>query len=138
MSVSIKFHYHYGNIYINLDGVIHGSALTGNTIPALRKNGDWWYRPFGGVIDEELAKRNARYRPVKLLNIRGFWWNDLGMGEDGYEIPSGHLTKGYYFNDRYYLAILDDAPIHWPSNQANTHVDYHTNNVFMLTPPEDD
>ncbi|HFQ4951150.1 TPA: hypothetical protein ACGUO9_004191 [Vibrio vulnificus] len=136
MSVSIKHHYHYGNVYINENGVICGKALTGNTIPALRTNGDLRYLPFGGVIDDEFAKACEQYRPVKLLNISAFWWNDLGMGEDGYEIPLDHITKGYYFNDRYYLAILNDVPIHWQSDKVHARTNYHTNNVFYLPPTE--
>ncbi len=128
MAVSIRHRYHYGSIAINEFGVVCGDALTGNKIPALMRDGEYLYRPFGGVIDEDSLMQNAK--PVKLVNITGFWWNDLGMGSDGYEIPIDHAVKGYFLNDKYYLAIKNDKPLHWPLQQVGKN--YKTDNVFSM------
>ncbi len=110
MSVSIRHRYHYGNVIINQEKVVQGKAITGVTIPALLRNGEYCYKPFGGVIDDDSVMRQVQR--VKLVNLTGFWWDDIGMSE-GYEIPMGHAVKGYLFNDRYYVAIKDDQPMHW-------------------------
>lgn len=111
MAVSIRHRYHYGNVLISDSKVIHGDALTSNTIPALLKNGEYCYKPFGGVIDDDSVMGSVQR--VKLVNLTGFWWNDVGMGE-GINIPVGHAVKGYVLDERYYVAIKDDKPLHWP------------------------
>lgn len=128
MSVSIRHRYHYGNVLINTEKVISGDAVTGNTIPALNKDGSYCYRPFGGVIDEDSVMKQAT--AVKLVNVTGFWWNEIGMGSDGYDIPIGHAVKGYYLNDHFFIAIKNDKPLHWPIAQQPTN--YHTNNVVNI------
>ncbi|USD35550.1 MULTISPECIES: hypothetical protein [Vibrio] len=128
MSVSIRHRYHYGNVLINDEKVITGDAITGNAIPALRKNGSLRYMPFGGVIDEDCVFGNAI--PVKLVNLTCFWWNDIGMGSDGYEIPLNHAVKGYLFHGKYYVAIRNDQPLHWEIQRPTTN--YHTENVVSI------
>ncbi|MCG9785373.1 hypothetical protein L1D52_23990 [Vibrio brasiliensis] len=128
MSVSIRHRYHYGNVLINTKKVISGDCVTGNTIPALRKNGGYCYMPFGGVIDEDSVMRSAI--AVKLVNVTGFWWNDIAMGSDGYEIPLGHAIKGYLMNNQYFIAIKDDKPLHW--DIARQPKNYHTDNVVSI------
>jgi len=128
MSVSIRHRYNYANVLINTDKVISGGAVTGNTIPAVLKDGSLYYLPFGGVIDDDSVMKNAK--AVKLVNVTGFWWNAMGMGRDGYEIPIGHAVKGYLLNDRYCIAIKNDKPLHWPAGQQRTN--YHTDNVVNI------
>ncbi len=128
MSVSIRHRYHHGNVIINTEKVVTGNTITGNTIPAMLLGGQYWYKPFGGVFDEDSVMKNAQV--VKLVNITGFWWNDIGMGNDGYEIPLGHAVKGYLLNERYYIAIKDDRPLHW--NLEGPATNYHTNNVVNI------
>lgn len=128
MRVSIRHRYNYGNVLMNTEKVISGDVVTGNTIPALLKNGQLLYKPFGGVIDDDSVMKNAQ--AVKLVNVTGFWWNDIGMGRDGYEIPIDHAVKGYLLNDRYYIAIKNDKPLHWPAAKQRTN--YHTDNVVNM------
>ena len=130
MSVSIRHRYHHGNVIINQSKVVIGSALTGVNIPASLKSGEYCYRPFGGVIDDDSVMRSATR--VKLMNITGFWWDDSGLG-DCYDIPLGHATKGYFLDGSYYVAIKDDRPIHWEVNQPR--MNYRTNNVVNMGKP---
>ncbi|ELP5729276.1 hypothetical protein QTV44_002542 [Vibrio vulnificus] len=129
MSVSIRHRYHYGNVLINSQKVVSGDAMTGNKIPALKKDGSFLYLPFGGVIDDDVSN-NKEMMVVKLLNITGFWWNDMAMGSGCYEIPIDHAVKGFCINGRYYLAIRNDKPIHWPHIIPRTN--YHTDNVVSM------
>lgn len=115
MSVSICHRHNYANVLINTENVISGCTVTGNTIPAMLKDGRLHYMPFGGVIDDDSIMKNAH--AVKLVNVTGFWWNDMGAGRDGHTIPAGHAVKGYLLNDRYYIAIKNDKPLHWPLTQ---------------------
>lgn len=129
MSVSIRHRYHYGNVLINTQKVVAGDAVTGNTIPALKKDGSFLYLPFGGVIDDD-ANSSKELVVVKLVNITGFWWNDMAMGSDCYDIPLDHVVKGFCINGRYYLAIRDDKPIH--CQHTRQRVNYHTDNVVSI------
>lgn len=110
MSVSIRHNHYYGNMIINQEKVVQGKAITGVTIPALLRSGEYCYKPFGGVIDDDSMMKQAQR--VKLVNLTGFWWDGIEINE-GYEIPMGHAVKGYLLNDRYYVAIKDDKPMHW-------------------------
>lgn len=130
MSVSIRHHYHGGNVYINTKKVILGHAVTGVTIPALRCNGQYRYKPFGGILDDEYGSAKE-LQVVKLVNLTGFWWNDIAFGDDGIDIPVNHIVKGYYFNDRYYIAIKNDQLIHWYCEPVTTN--YHTDNVVDMS-----
>ncbi len=131
MSTSIRHRYHGGNVYINTEKVITGNAITANNIPALTKSDRYRYHPYLGVIDDSAPPEGAE--PVKLVNITGFWWNDIGMGSDGHEIPINSIVKGYYINGGYYIAIADDKPIHLPL-AAREPKNYHTDNVFPIRP----
>lgn len=128
MSVSIRHRHNHANVLISAEKVISGGAVTGNTIPAMLKDGRLYYLPFGGVIDDDSVMKHAK--AVKLVNVTGFWWNAMGMGNDGYEIPIGHAVKGYLLNNRYYIAIKNDKPLHWPVVQQRTN--YHTDNVVNI------
>lgn len=132
MSVSIRHRYHGGNVLINTEKVINGNsvAITGNTIPALLRNGTYRYRPFGGVVDEEaMTKDDIR---LKIVNVTALWWNDIGFGDDCYRIPANHYIKGYLINEKYYIAIKDDKPLHWEVTLPVKN--YHTDNVVSIRP----
>ena len=128
MSVSIRYRHNNANVLMNTEKVITGNAVTSNTIPALLRGGSYCFKPFGGVIDEDSMMRTAQ--AVKLVNVTGFWWNDMGMGPDGYDIPLGHAVKGYFQNGRYYIAIRNDQPIHWPITRQQQN--YRPDNVYPL------
>lgn len=121
MAVSIQHRYNYANVIINENKVVMGRAISATNIPALLKNGDYAYRPFGGVI----AKTDTLPK-VKLVNIVKFWWNEDGFGP-GLDIPIGDVVLGHLLHDKYYLVIENDAPIHWSETRAVTN--YFTDNV---------
>ena len=111
MSVCIRHHYDRQILLINDSKLVEGNAATGNTIPALSKGGTYLYKPFGGVIDTDYAPPGAQR--VKLINITALWWAEDAFGP-GYEIPFGDAVLGYFLDDKYYIGIRDDKPVHWP------------------------
>lgn len=90
-------------------GVIAGDLWCGNKIAAKGRDGQLIYRTFGGVIDDEAV---ACHQRVKLCHITHFYWNDVGAGE-GYSIPRHHIVKGCFFNNKFYIAIRSDNPVHF-------------------------
>ncbi|EJG0999624.1 hypothetical protein C4G52_RS22200 [Vibrio parahaemolyticus] len=122
----IRHRYHYGSILINEHKAVAGEHVTGNTIPAKRKNGELAYEPYGGVCDYAFK---GKMQKVKLVNIISFFWDDDGMTEE-YAIPLNHVVLGFFMQGKYFIAIKDDKPIHWEEETPRTN--YHTNNVHGI------
>lgn len=109
LNVAVRYRHNFTTILINPHGVVSGTAITGRKIPALLKDGEYAFREFGGAMDF-----GAPYQRVKLIHLLTFYRNRDGFGsEDAVFIPLDHYTLGYYFNERYYIALKDGDPIHW-------------------------
>ncbi|MDS1996472.1 hypothetical protein [Vibrio parahaemolyticus] len=83
--LTIRHRYHYGNVDINKDGVIDGKAITKNEIPALRKDGEYIYRPYKGSLDNVYL---LHVQKVKLVNIVAFTHDELGISFLVIALPS--------------------------------------------------
>ncbi len=125
--VSIRHKYNDGNVTISEEGVLHGKALTHDTIPALLRNGDLFYAKFGGTMHDDLQL----YNPVKLANITAFWWDNLGLGNPDIEIPQNHLVLGSYYNGMFYITLKNGEIRHW-ENADNIKPTERPNNVVHL------
>lgn len=125
--VSIRHKYHYGNVTINPNGVITGKALTGNNIPAQLKDGSLHYRPFAGILDDDLGL----HQPVKLVNITAIWWDDSAAGNPDIVIPERHFLLGTFYNDSYYITLRNREILTWPRPNEKQ---VRKNNVVSLFP----
>ncbi|HHI5019826.1 TPA: hypothetical protein ACP5VM_003935 [Vibrio parahaemolyticus] len=108
--LTIRHRYHYGNADINKDGVINGKAITKNEIPALRKNGEYIYRPYKGSLDNVYL---LHVQKVKLVNIVAFTHDELGIF-DWFHLPTDHYLVGVYRDGGYYVLTKNGQPISHP------------------------
>ncbi|MFA0562746.1 hypothetical protein AB4559_03230 [Vibrio sp. 10N.222.51.C8] len=107
--ISIRYRHNYRLITLTPSGVVGKSAVSGNCIPALLKNGEQHYAPYLGTIDAGLCINQMR---VKLLGIVAWSPDSEGIDGDWYDIPANCYVIGVYQNGGYYVALDNAAPVH--------------------------
>ncbi|GEM79574.1 hypothetical protein [Vibrio superstes] len=105
-SIRYKHNYRFVTLYPSITPDRLGNLISGNTIPALLKNGDQKFAPYKGSID---IKECDGLQRVKLVHIKGWSPTD---GETGlwYDMPPEHYIVGAYKNDGYYIVLFDNMP----------------------------
>lgn len=107
---TIRHRYHYGLIDINEDGVVDGHSVAGNEIPALRKDGEYIYRPFKGALDNIYL---LHVQKVKLVNIVAYCDDELGLF-GWQDVPLDHYVVGVYRDGGYYVLTKNGQLISHP------------------------
>ncbi|ENI4487370.1 hypothetical protein ABXZ88_003242 [Vibrio fluvialis] len=109
MGISVKHYVGDQTIAINETKALDPTGQYSNSVGVLRQSEDLTYLPLGGVIDSEQAKKHRR---IKIVNICEFFWDELAQSTP-YSIPNGHITVGAFIDDKCYIAIADDKPVHY-------------------------
>ncbi|MEZ9418553.1 hypothetical protein BCS96_11455 [Vibrio breoganii] len=100
----IRYKHNYA--YVELDGEdVSTKILTGDTIPALKRNGERVFKPFSGFIDYQCSKG---HQLVKLIGIIGF------HDDEWHELPTHCYCVGIYLHGAYKLVLRDGMPISIP------------------------
>ena len=108
MIVTIKRTLREKNTLINEHKVISGETTYGKNLARALPDGSVAYHEFGGVMDHDDPSECAH--KVKLVYITAFQWE---INEERFVIPDNSFTLGYLFNDKLYLGIRNDMPLHW-------------------------
>lgn len=104
---SIRYRHNYRVITITPSGVLGGSGVSGDCIPAMLRNGELYLAPYRGSMDIGLCKNLQR---VKLSRIVAWSSSDDGFGT-WFDMPADGYLVGVYTNGCYYIALKDGAPI---------------------------
>ncbi|CAK2056264.1 conserved hypothetical protein [Vibrio crassostreae] len=107
---TIRYKHNYA--YVNLNGINtpDTKAMSGRSIPALRKNGEYRFMPFSGFIKHD---QTQGVQLVKLINIVGFTFDDMGI-TGWYEIPLDNYCVGIYQHGTYKVILRDGLPVTLP------------------------
>jgi hypothetical protein len=81
------------------------NIVTGNTIPALRRNEGPLLLPFGGFIDESFVDATTD-QFVKLVGVAACCDEE----ETWTDVPDGHYVIGVHRNGRYFVLLRGGAP----------------------------
>lgn len=104
---SIRYRHNYRVITLTPHGVLGSSAVSGDCIPAMLRNGEVHFAPYRGSIDVGLCRDLQR---VKLVGVVA--WSPENDGFDmWYDMPREHYLVGVYTNGCYYIALKNGAPI---------------------------
>ncbi len=76
-------------------------------IPALLRDGEYAFKPFGGFLSFE---DDEEYQFVKLVNLTAYTVNEGGL-EDWKDIPTGHLVLGCYRYSQYFIFTWKNSPV---------------------------
>ncbi|GAL28511.1 hypothetical protein JCM19239_1587 [Vibrio variabilis] len=103
----IKYKHNYALVSLNGSCKPNTKSVSGNTIPALLRNGDVSFLPFTGFIKKDEIEG---MQLVKLINIVGFTTDDSGIRE-WYEIPKDCYCIGVCLHKAYKLVLSGGIPL---------------------------
>lgn len=105
---SIRYRHNQTLVTLTPKGLLYENKIvTGDTIPALLRNGERHFAPYRGGIDISKAGDIQR---VKLVKIESWSPDDSGMGA-WYDIPKNAYLVGVYLNWRYYIVLRNNRPL---------------------------
>lgn len=101
----IRFRHNYSVVELSATGMVGNSKiLTGNTIPALLKDGESCFKPYGGDVDYRFIGQSPR---VKLIGIIA--WQDAS--DVWHDLPSDHYLVGVYLKRCYRILLKEGKPL---------------------------
>ncbi|OEF59059.1 hypothetical protein [Enterovibrio norvegicus] len=102
---AIRYRHNYKSIILSASSAATYEASTGQSVPALLKDGSLIYFPFGGFV-ERRGLTHAQF--VKLVDVIGFSMNEDESG--AWEDVTEKQVLGVFLKGKYYV-VLDGGKV---------------------------
>ncbi|MBV7300247.1 hypothetical protein [Enterovibrio paralichthyis] len=104
---SIRYRHNYKATILTSSGFVPGSRpITGDSIPALLKDGSTVFFNFGGFIDNNHI---GHYQKVKLVRIEAYTPDEYGLS--GWQDIDSNRVVGIFKNGQYLVVLQNGKPI---------------------------